>query len=131
MQLFPAICASALEQSIDFSLCGLPYRPLNHRGQIRGDRKESSANLGKKLNFSHDAFAPVKFAVPAGCSAQRIAPHAHGIGGFECLNRCIERIRHVRVNAAQPVGCWPRPHSARDGFVVGERLPCAWIDAHQ
>src|SRR3989442_4129808 len=53
---------------------------------------------------------------------ERVAANADGVGGLQGFNGSVQRIRHMRVDAAQSVNRGPGTHSARNSFVIREGL---------
>src|SRR5205814_9983759 len=90
---------------------------------------DAAAYVGQKLDLPDAPVAAAEFARAARAATKRVAPDAHRIRGLEGLDGRVERVGHVRVDAAQSVCGGPRAHAPGNRLVVRERLARAGIGA--
>src|SRR5439155_2637354 len=92
---------------------------------------DAAAYVGQKLELPDDPVAAVEFARAARAATKRVATDAHRIRGLEGLDGRVERVGHVRVDAAQSVRGGPRAHTPGNRLVVSEGFARARIGASE
>ena len=92
-------------------------------------RQECDLSVRHQFDLANDAVATTVLAVSTRTAPVAVAFQAQGICVFQPLGRRIQRIRHVRVNTRDSVGCRTSTHSSGHSFIISKRMIVPRVDS--
>src|SRR5581483_10103756 len=102
-------------------------QPIRWKAAALAEQRHGGGNL--KSNLAQQTVASAGRAPPAGAIAELIASDAHRISVLESLDRCIERIAHMGMDARKTIQTGTSAHTAAHRFIVSKWLLRTRIDA--
>ncbi len=97
--------------------------------QLAPIREHRHLGVAEEFDFTDDAIPTGVLPLATRAMANGVLRDPEGKGMFQSLDRCVQRIRHVRMRGVHTWQTGPAARATSDGLIVRVMLTTPWVIA--